>query len=135
MNCKPASLRLLRAGLVSAVVCAASLLAASAAFAHGDGKAQHGGIVRTAGDLIFELVTSADGATLYMQDHGKDYYTAGVSGKLMVLNGADKSEADLKPAGGNKLEAKGVKLGTGAKVVAALQTADKKTVTVRFAVK
>ena len=39
------------------------------------------------------------------------------------------------PAGGNKLEAKGVKLGKGAKAVAALQTADKKTVTVRFTVK
>ena len=58
-----------------------------------------------------------------------------MSGKLTVLNGADKSEADLKPAGGNKLEAKGVKLGKGAKAVAALQTADKKTVTVRFTVK
>jgi len=100
-----------------------------------DAKPQHGGIVRTASDLSFELVAAADGATLYVIDHGKDYDTAGVSGKLTVLNGADKSEADLKPAGGNKLEAKGVKLGKGAKAVAALQTADKKTVTVRFTVK
>ena len=131
MNIKPACLRL----LVTSTLCAASLLAAPAVFAHGDGKPQHGGIVRTASDLSFELVAAADGATLYVIDHGKDYDTAGVSGKLTVLNGADKSEADLKPAGGNKLEAKGVKLGKGAKAVAALQTADKKTVTVRFTVK
>ena len=131
MNFKPASLRLLSAS----ALCAASLLAAPTVFAHGDAKPQHGGIVRTASDLSFELVTAADGATLYVIDHGKDYDTAGVSGKLTVLNGADKSEADLKPAGGNKLEAKGVKLGKGAKAVAALQTADKKTVTVRFTVK
>ncbi|WP_404302398.1 hypothetical protein [Alicycliphilus denitrificans] len=131
MNIKPACLRL----LVTSTLCAASLLAAPAVFAHGDGKPQHGGIVRTASDLSFELVAAADGATLYVIDHGKDYDTAGVSGKLTVLNGADKSEADLKPAGGNKLEAKGVKLGSGAKVVAALQTAGKKTVTVRFTVK
>ena len=131
MNIKPACLRL----LVTSTLCAASLLAAPAVFAHGDGKPQHGGIVRTASDLSFELVAAADGATLYVIDHGKDYDTAGASGKLTVLNGADKSEADLKPAGGNKLEAKGVKLGSGAKVVAALQTAGKKTVTVRFTVK
>lgn len=131
MNIKPACLRL----LVTSTLCAASLLAAPAVFAHEDGKPQHGGIVRTASDLSFELVAAADGATLYVIDHGKDYDTAGVSGKLTVLNGADKSEADLKPAGGNKLEAKGVKLGSGAKVVAALQTAGKKTVTVRFTVK
>ena len=131
MNIKPACLRL----LVTSTLCAASLLAAPAVFAHGDGKPQHGGIVRTASDLSFELVAAADGATLYVIDHGKDYDTAGVSGKLTVLNGADKSEADLKPAGGNKLEARGVKLGSGAEVVAALQTAGKKTVTVRFTVK
>ena len=125
MNFKPASLRLLSAS----ALCAASLLAAPTVFAHGDAKPQHGGIVRTASDLSFELVAAADGAALYILD------PAGASGKLTVLNGADKSEADLQPAGGNKLEAKGVKLGAGAKVVAALQTADKKTVTVRFTVK
>ena len=131
MNIKPACLRL----LVTSTLCAASLLAAPAVFAHGDGKPQHGGIVRTASDLSFELVAAADGATLYVIDHGKDYDTAGVSGKLTVLNGADKSEADLKPAGGNKLEAKGVKLVKGTKVVALITTNSKKTATVRFTVK
>jgi hypothetical protein len=45
----------------------------------------------------------------------------GLKGKLTVLNGAEKSEADLVVAG-DKLEAKGVKLAKGAKVVAALVT-------------
>ena len=131
MNFKPASLRLLSAS----ALCAASLLAAPTVFAHGDAKPQHGGIVRTASDLSFELVAAADGAALYILDHGKDYDTAGASGKLTVLNGADKSEADLQPAGGNKLEAKGVKLVKGTKVVALITTNSKKTVTVRFTVK
>lgn len=130
MNFQPTGLRLLAA----AALCSACLLAAPAAFAHGDAKPQHGGIVRTASDLSFELVAGADGATLYVIDHGKEYDTAGVSGKLTVLNGADKSEADLQPAGANKLQARGVKLGKGAKAVAVLQTADSKTVTVRFTV-
>jgi len=132
MNIKPACLRL----LVTSTLCAASLLAAPAVFAHGDGKPQHGGIVRTASDLSFELVAAADGATLYVIDHGKDYDTAGVERQA---DGAQRRGQvrgrPSTPAGGNKLEAKGVKLGSGAKVVAALQTAGKKTVTVRFTVK
>lgn len=56
---------------------------------------------------------------------------AGLGGKLTVLNGSEKSEAELVAAG-DKLEAKGVKL---AKVVVALTTAGKKATTVRFTVK
>lgn len=118
--------------LAVAVVLAASTLSVNSAFAHGAAKAQHGGIVQSASDLSFELVAASDGATIYVLDHEDEFDTAGTSGKLTVLNGAEKSEADLKPAGGNKLEAKGVKLGKGSKVVAALRTADKKTITLRF---
>ena len=56
---------------------------------------------------------------------------AGASGKFTVLTGADKSEAELKPAG-DKLEAKGIKLAPGSKVVASVTTADKKTTSVRL---
>lgn len=131
MYFKPTSLRL----LAVSVTCVASLLTAPAALAHGDAKPQHGGIVRTASDLSFELVANGDGATIYVIDHGKPFDTSGVNGKLTVLSGTEKAEADLKPAGGNKLEAKGVKLGAGAKVVAALESANKKAITVRFTVK
>ncbi len=53
---------------------------------------------------------------------------------LTVLNGAEKSEAELVVAG-DKLEAKGLKLAKGAKVVAALVTPAAKSITVRFTVK
>ena len=120
---------------LAAAVLACSALASAPALAHGGAAPKHGGVVQTASDLSFELVAGEGAAMLYVEDHGKPMVPTGMSGKLTVLNGADKSEADLKPAGGNKLEAKGVKLGKGAKAVAALQTADKKTVTVRFTVK
>jgi len=68
------------------------------------------------------------GATIYVDDHDEACETKKMTGKLKVLNGADKSEAALTPGGGNKLEAKGVK------VVAAL-TEGRKTMTVRFTVK
>lgn len=113
----------------------ASALSFHAAHAHGGAEPRHGGVVQSASDLSFELVGGADGATLYVEDHGKPLATAGMAGKLTVLQGAEKSEAELQPAGDNRLEARGVKLAKGAKAVAALTTASKKTVTVRFTVK
>lgn len=114
---------------------AASALAAPAAMAHGSATAMHGGVVQTASDLSFELVVAPDGAAIYIQDHGKDADASRFDGKLTVLNGAEKSEAPLKPAGNNKLEAKGVTLNKGAKAVAVLTTQGKKSITVRFTVK
>jgi hypothetical protein len=113
---------------------AAAVLAFNAQ-AHGPSHAQHGGIVATASDLGFELVAKDGNVTLYIEDHDEPYATQGASGKLTVLNGTEKSEADLKPAGENKLQATGVKLAKGAKVVAAVTLPDKKVVTVRFTVR
>lgn len=120
--------------LLTVVVLGLSALSFNAAFAHGGGPAKHGGVVATASDLSFELVGAPDGAVIYVEDHGKPMAPSGMSGKLTVLNGAEKSEADLVVAG-DRLEAKGVKLAKGAKAVAALTTANKKAITVRFTVK
>jgi hypothetical protein len=107
-----------------------SALTFNAALAHME-KPKHGGVVQAASDLSFELVVKGDGATIYVEDHGKPFPTAGMTGKLTVLNGTEKSEAE----GDNKLEAQGVKLVKGAKAVASVTTPRKKTVTVRFAVR
>ena len=120
--------------LLTVVVLGLSALSFNAAFAHGSGPAKHGGVVATASDLSFELVSSPDGAVIYVEDHGKPMAPTGLKGKLTVLNGAEKSEADLVVAG-DKLEAKGVKLAKGAKVVASLVTPAAKAITVRFTVK
>lgn len=108
-------------------------LAPALGLAHGDIDAKHGGVTKMQNDLGFELVPQADGAAIYIEDHGKPVPVAGMSGKLTVLNGSQKSEAPLVPAG-DKLEAKNVKVKQGSKVVAAIQTADRKTITVRFSV-
>lgn len=106
----------------------------NAALAHGGGTPKHGGVVQTASDLSFELVGTASGAVIYVEDHGKPMAPTGLKGKLTVLNGAEKSEVDLVPAG-DRLEAKGIKLASGAKAVATLTTPAAKAVTVRFTVK
>ena len=110
------------------------VMLSNSTFAHTE-KPKHGGVVQAASDLSFELVAKGDVATIYVEDHGKPFTTAGMSGKLTVLNGTEKSEAELKPAGDNRLEAQGVKLVKGSKAVASLTTPKKKTVSVRFAVK
>lgn len=104
------------------------------AMAHGENKPRHGGVVSAASDLHFELVSTPTGAAIYIDDHGKPVAPTGMSGKLTVLNGAEKSEAALVVAG-DKLEAQGIKLARGAKVVAALTTPARKAITVRFAIK
>ena len=112
-----------------------SALSCGDAVAHNTSKAKSGGVMSSAGDLEFELVSSADGALIYVEDHGKPLPTSGVSGKLTVLAGSAKTEAELKSGGENRLVASGVKLTSGVKVVAVLTLAGKKPLTVRFAVK
>ena len=131
---KIASVKMSFRSLSAAALFSASVLVPTMAFAHGAAPARHGGIVQSANDMTYELVAAADGAVVYVVDHEKDHDAARMTGKLTVLNGADKAEAELKPAGGNKLEAKGVKLGKGTKAVAVL-TEGGKTTTVRFTVK
>lgn len=118
--------------ILTAVVLALPIV--NVVLAHDGAKPKHGGIVRASSDLSFELVANSEGAVIYVEDHGKPVNPSGMSGKIMVLQGTEKSEADLMPTG-NRLLAKGIKLHSGAKVVVTLNTANKKAVTVRFAVK
>lgn len=123
----------MRRAFTALALAAALALAPALVLAHGDIDAKHGGVTKMQNDLGFELVPQADGAAIYIEDHGKPVAVAGMSGKLTVLNGSQKSEAPLVPAG-DKLEAKKVKVMQGSKVVATIQTADRKSITVRFSV-
>ncbi len=113
----------------------AAALQVGAAWAHGDDKARHGGLVQMAGEIKFELVAGGEGAEIYLDDHGTTMSTAKLTGKLTVMSGSAKSEAKLEPASGDKLVAKGVKLVKGDKVVALVTMEDKSTSSARFVVK
>lgn len=103
---------------------AALLGTAPLARAHGDPVPQHGGIVKVAKDITFELVVRPQGAEVYLDDHGSPIATANLSGKLTAVKGLSKSEAPLKPAGGNRLDASGITIESGAKVLASITSAD-----------
>ena len=120
--------------LFAAAMLGLAALSFNTAMAHGEAKARHGGVVAMASDLGFELVGTASGAAIYIDDHGKPMAPAGMSGKLTVLQGTAKTEAALAVAG-DKLEAAGLKLAPGARAVAVLTTAAGKVITVRFSVK
>ncbi|MFN4115432.1 MAG: hypothetical protein ACK4F7_02905 [Inhella sp.] len=122
-------------------VAAASLLALSLAlpaWAAGehDPRPQHGGIVVEAAHLDWELVATPARIVIHVRDHGKKASTAGASGKLTLLSGKTKSEAVLKPAGDDRLEAEGpFDLAAGIKLVASVQLAGRKPAQVRFVLK
>jgi uncharacterized Zn-binding protein involved in type VI secretion len=121
--------------LISLVAMALTVAVSGNVLAHGD-KPKHGGVVQSASDLSFELVTKDGAATIYVEDHGKKLPTAGATGKLTVLNGSEKTEVPLEPVGDNTMVTKGeAKLPKGAKAIASMTFADKKTVNVRFSVK
>ena len=121
--------------ILAVAALAASIVLSGNVLAH-EAKPKHGGIVQSAGDLSFELVTKDGGATIHVDDHGKDLPTAGATGTLTVLNGAQKSQLPLVAGANNTLVAKGdARLAPGSKAVAAITFADKKAVSVRFSVK
>lgn len=67
---------------------------------HGkDHKAMHGGLFHQAAH-DYELVIKDGEARLYVTDHGNVVNLVGASAKLTVLEGSQKTEVQLKPAGG-----------------------------------
>ena len=121
--------------LIPLACLALSFLSMNPALGHGEAKPQHGGIVQKVNDVSFELVVQADGAIIYLMDHGKPVTSKGITGKLTILQGSNKIEADIKEAGENTLRVLGVKLGKGDKLVAALSNVSGKNMTVRFQIK
>lgn len=99
-----------------------------------DHSPKHGGIVIEVKDVDYEIVAKPDLIQIYARDHGKAVKIDGGKAKVTLLNGSEKSEVELAPAG-DKLEAKGsFKVAKGTKGVA-MVTLGGKTNAVRFELK
>lgn len=119
----------------SLVLLLCALGAFGTAWAHEDDVARHGGLLRHANDIAYELVAVPQGAQIYVEDHGKPVSTSMMLGKLTVLQGSAKSEAVLKPGGPNRLDAAGVQITKGARVLAVINVpGGKAPVIVRYQV-
>jgi len=101
-----------------------------------DHAPKRGGVVvaeTKVGDM--EIVTKPDLIQIYINDDGKPVKLDGAKAKVTLLNGTEKSEADLLPAG-DKLEAKGAfKVAKGTKGIAVVTLTGKPATTARFEIK
>lgn len=99
-----------------------------------DHSPKFGGIVVEGKDMDYEIVAKSDVIQIYLSDHGKPAKLEGAKAKVTLLNGSEKSEIALLPAG-DKLESKGsFKVAQGTKGIAMVTVADKVS-TVRFEIK
>lgn len=90
------------------------------AFAHGSMKPQHGGLIQMSGETMIEMVSSPKGVDVYLSEEDEPVAAADYAAKLTQTVAGAKTQAVMKPAGGNKLTAAGFKTAKGAKLVVAL---------------
>lgn len=69
---------------------------------------------------MFELVVQPKAVSLYVMEDHEPVDSAAINAKLTILAKGEKSEVMLKPAGGNKFEAKDVTIPVGARVAVTL---------------
>ena len=103
---------------------------------HGHGHdPSHGGVVVETKAMDFEVVARPELIQVYVADHGKPLRLDGARGKVTLLNGSEKTEAALVPAG-DHLQAKGsFKVGKGTKGIAAVTLPGKPAASARFELK
>lgn len=112
------------------VICSSSWAGAGDA----EHKPMHGGILVTVKDIDYELIADAKAIQIYVRDHGKAVDLSKAKAKLILLNGTDKQEVELKSTS-DKFEAAGTfKLSPGTKVVVIVSSAGKQA-TARFVIK
>jgi hypothetical protein len=103
----------------------------SHALAHGSLEPKHGGVVKEAHDMVFELVREEKSVSLYVRDHGEAYPTTELVASVIVLASKEKSEASFIPSGGNTMVAD-ITIDDGAKVLIRVSEGDHHPVTIRY---
>lgn len=84
-----------------ALAFAVALSSSAIAGAHGIAIPKHGGLVDNGGEITFELVTSKNRITIFVDDHGKPVSTQGASAELLAGSRTGKRIATLSPSGLN----------------------------------
>ena len=116
--------------LVSIALITSAVLVSNA-LAHGSLEPKHGGVVKEAHDMTFELVREEKSVSLYVRDHGEAYPTTELVANVVVLASKEKSEASFIPSGGNRMVAD-ITISDGAKVLVRISEGDHHPVTIRY---
>lgn len=93
---------------------------ATAVSAHGSDKPHHGGVTQVSGEMVIELVRSADGLDVYVVEEDQPIPAAGLDGRVTVVAAGAKQVTPLVLVEGNHLRAPGLGVSGGAKVIVAL---------------
>ena len=123
---------------VAAITLALGMAIIPAAFAAGshDHAPKFGGIVSEGKGFDAELVARPELITIHLYEDKKAISTKAAKAKITILNGVEKTETILMPAGESSLEAKGkFNVSKGTKAVVEITLEGKKPSTVRFAIK
>ena len=107
---------------LAAVAMGVALVTSSTALAHGSTKPRHGGQVTLSGETLVEMVRTPKGVSVFVRYDDDPVPASDLSGKLIVTQGAKKVNAPLVAAAGNRLDAPGLKIASGAKVAVILVT-------------
>jgi len=120
--------------LVTCLALSGAAVMAAGNHGHGHDPKFGGVVVETkAGDI--EIVARADTLQIHISDHGKPVTLTGATARITLLNGTEKTEVELLPAG-DKLEARGAfKVASGTKGLAVVTLAGKPPATARFLLK
>lgn len=94
--------------LIVAALCTLASSSVLAQLGH-DHKPRHGGMVREAGGLVYELKVAPKEITVWVTDEGnKPVPTTGSTAKLTLIpDAALRAEVPLEPAGDNRFRASG----------------------------
>ena len=112
----------IRGARIAAAALGLAMALNGAALAHGNMKPRHGGQVAISGETVVELVRGPKGVSVYVTDEDEPIASSGLTGKLVVTEGAKKINAALVAGPENRLDAPGLKLANGAAVAVILLT-------------
>lgn len=101
----------------AALIAAAAALPAHAGAGHDHGP-KHGGVVREARNITYELVARPDALVLHVRDHDKPVSTQGAQAEVTLYAGNGTHTAALEPAGDNRMTAQGsFRVGVGVRAI------------------
>jgi hypothetical protein len=96
-------------------------------------KPRHGGLVKDAGELTYELVVAPARIEVWVEEHGKPTGTAGATAKLTLIDSGSRVEVALAPAPPNRFVATGdYKLGKGMTALLQVDVGGKEIAKIRY---
>ncbi|MEO6359781.1 MAG: hypothetical protein ABIO43_04295 [Sphingomicrobium sp.] len=107
---------------LTAIALGVAIVGASPALGHGSTKPRHGGQVEMSGETLVELVRGAKGVSVFVRYDDDPVPASDLTGKLVVTQGTKKFTSPLVAGTANRLDARGVKIPSGAKVAVMLVT-------------